>query len=139
MSDAVLVPLILGGVATLLGLVFTGIGVIRGRMVRDWMPTTGIVVSRRTGRADGGMAAIYPTFRWEDQHGRVHQRTSMVRASLGPRPGTHVPVRFDPDDPSRAMIDTYVQSGRIFYAIGGALLGLGVVVLLVAGWAAVIT
>jgi len=44
---------------------------------------------------------------------------------LGPRPGTHVPVRFDPDDPSRAMIDTYVQSGRILYAIGGALLGWG--------------
>ena len=84
------------------------------------------------------MAAIYPTFRWEDQHGVVHQRTSMMRASLGPRPGPQVPVRFDPDDPSRAMIDTYVQSGRILYAIGGAVLVLGLLVLLVAGWSAVI-
>ena len=133
MSDAVLVPLILGGVATLLGLVFTGIGMIRGRMVRGWTPTTGIVVDRRTGRTDGGMAAIYPTFRWEDHHGQVHQRTSMMRASLGPRPGSQVPVRFDPDDPSRAMIDTYVQSGRILYAIGGAVLALGLVVLALAG------
>ncbi len=132
MSEAVLVPLILGGVATLLGVVFTGISVVRRRMTRGWTPTTGTVVDRRTGRTDGGIAAIYPTFRWEDQHGRVHQRTSMMRASLGPRPGAEVPVRFDPDEPSRAMIDTYVQSGRILFAIGGGLLALGVVVLLIA-------
>jgi hypothetical protein len=132
MSDAVLVPLILGGVATLLGVVFTGIAVIRRRMTRGWTSTTGTVVDRRTGRTDGGMAAIYPTFRWEDQDGRVHQRTSMMRASLGPKPGAQVPVRFDPDEPSRAMIDTYVQSGRILFAIGGGVGVLGLLVLLAA-------
>ena len=132
MSEAVLVPLILGGVATLLGVIFTGIAVIRRRMTRDWTPTTGTVVDRRTGRTDGGMAAIYPTFRWEDQDGRVHQRTSMMRASLGPKPGAQVPVRFDPDEPSRAMIDTYVQSGRILFAIGGGVGVLGLLVLLAA-------
>lgn len=133
MSDAILVPLILGGVATGLGMVFTAIALIRTRMTRSWTVTTGIVVNRRTGRAEGGMAAIYPTFQWQDQHGRVHQRTSMLRASLGPRPGAPVPVRFDPDEPSRAMIDTYVQSGRILFPIGGGLLALGLVVLLTAG------
>lgn len=132
MSDAVLVPLILGGVATVLGAIFTGIAVIRRRMTRGWTPTTGTVVDRRTGRTDGGMAAIYPTFRWQDQDGRVHQRTSMMRASLGPKPGAQVPVRFDPDDPSRAMIDTYVQSGRILFAIGGGVGVLGLLVLLAA-------
>ena len=79
------------------------------------------------------MPAIYPTFRWEDQEGRVHQRTSVMRASLGPKHGTQVPVRFDPDEPSRAMIDTYVQSGRILHAIGGVMLTLGLVVLVTAG------
>ena len=132
MSEAVLVPLIIGGVATLLGVIFTGIAVIRRRMTRDWTPATGTVVDRRTGRTDGGMAAIYPTFRWEDQDGRTHQRTSMMRASLGPRPGAQVPVRFDPDEPSRAMIDTYVQSGRILFAIGGGVGVLGLLVLLAA-------
>ena len=132
MGEAVFVPLILGGVAAGLGVLFTGIAVIRGRMTRGWTPTTGTVVDRRTGRTDGGMAAIYPTFRWEDQDGRVHQRTSMMRASLGPKPGAQVPVRFDPDEPSRAMIDTYVQSGRILFAIGGGLAALGLLVLLVA-------
>ncbi len=132
MSDAVLVPLILGAVATGLGLIFTAIAVIRTRMTSDWTPTTGVVVDRRTGRADGGMPAIYPTFRWEDKEGRVHQRTSMMRASLGPKPGAQVPVRFDPDEPSRAMIDSFVQSGRIFFAIGGGVLALGLVVLALA-------
>ena len=132
MSDAVLVPLILGGVLTLLGVVLLGIGAIRGRMMHDWTRTTGVVVSRRTGRTDGSMRAIYPTFQWEDDQGRPHQRTSMVRASLGPKPGTQVPVRFDPDEPSRAMIDSFVQSGRILIAIGAGVLALGLVVLFAA-------
>jgi hypothetical protein len=131
-------------VLTLLGAVFTGIAAIRSRMMRDWTRTTGVVVSRRTGRADsaggmGGMPAIYPTFRWEDQQGRVHQRTSMMRASLGPKPGTQVPVRFDPDEPSRAMIDSFVQSGRILLAIGGGAAALGLVLLLLAVAVAVAT
>ena len=41
-------------------------------------------------------------------------------------------MRFDPDEPSRAMIDTYVQSGRILFAIGGGVGVLGLLVLLVA-------
>jgi hypothetical protein len=139
MRESVLVPLILGGVLTLLGAVFTSIAAIRTRMMRDWSRTTGVVVSRRTGGASGGMPAIYPTFRWEDQQGRVHQRTSMMRASLGPKPGTQVPVRFDPDEPSRAVIDGYVQSGRIFYAIGGGAAALGLVLLLLAVAVAVAT
>ena len=60
----------------------------------------------------------------------------MATASLGPKPGTQVPVRFDPDEPSRAMIDTYVQGGRILYPIGIFVLTLGLIVLLVAGWSA---
>lgn len=132
MSDAVLVPLILGGVAAGLGLVFTAIAAIRTRMIRDWTRTTGVVVNRRTGRPDGAMASIYPTFQWQDANGRMHQRTSMMRASLGPRPGAQVPVRFDPQEPSRAMIDSFVQSGRIMFAIGGVLLSLGLVVLITA-------
>jgi hypothetical protein len=139
MSESVLVPLILGGVLSLLGAVFTGIATVRSRMMRDWTRTMGVVVSRRTGRADGGMPAIYPTFRWKDHEGRAHQRTSLVRASLGPKPGAHVPVRFDPDDPSRAMIDSFVQSGRIFYAIGGGAAALGLVLLLVAVSVAIAT
>lgn len=133
MSEGVTVLLILGGVLTLLGAVFGVVALIRLRMTSEWTSTTGVVVDRRTGRADGGMPAIYPTFQWQDDGGRLHQRTSMMRASLGPRPGTRVPVRFDPREPSRAMIDTTVQSGRILIPIAGALLVLGLLLLGLSG------
>src|SRR5699024_6939283 len=82
---------------------------------------------QRTGRADGGIPALYPTFRWQDDAGIVHQRTSMVSASLGPRPGTRLTVLYDPSNPSRAILDTFVQSGRIFYLVGGLIAGIGVI------------
>ncbi|TXL62009.1 DUF3592 domain-containing protein [Aeromicrobium terrae] len=128
--------LLITGVPVGLGLVFWTIATLRTRMTRDWVRTTGLVVDRRTGRADGGMPAIYPTFRWQDGHGNVHQRTSSVRASLGPAPGKQVPVLYDPIEPSRGIIDSYVQSGRIFYLVGGILLGLGLVAGLLATYLA---
>ena len=37
----------------------------------------------------------------------------MMRAYLGPLSVTQVPARFwYPDEPSRAMIDSYAESGR---------------------------
>lgn len=117
-----------------IGAIFLLIGYFRGRMTRGWAQATGVVVRRATGARSGGMPAIYPTFQWQDQHGRVHQRTSMVRASLGPSPGKQVPVLFDPQEPSRAIINSYVQSGRIFFLIGTILfaVGLGAGVLAIA-------
>lgn len=126
MDGALLAPLLVGGVGALLGTVFLSFGWLRGRMVRDWARTTGIVVNR-----DGsttGLPAIYPTFRWRDQHGQVHQRTSAVRASLGPSPGNEVAVLFDPDKPSRAVIDSPAQSGQIFTVLGAVILLVGLVV-----------
>ena len=109
-----------------LGAIFILIAWLRGRMTQGWIQVPGVVVDRATGGTSGGMPAIYPTFRWQDQQGQVHQRTSMVRASLGPSPGKQVRVRYDPTEPSRGMIDSYVQSLRIFFPIGIALVVLGV-------------
>ena len=127
MTDAQLAPLILGGVLTFLGIVFLTIGVLRGRMTRSWKLTTGIIVNRRDG-GTSGIPALYPTFRWRDEQGREHQRTSIVRATLGPAPGKLVPVRFDPNSPNRAVIDSTVQSGRVFVIIGICILVLGVLI-----------
>lgn len=124
MDDAQLAPLIFGGIGSLLGLVFLSLGWLRGRMVAGWTRTTGIVVNR-DGNTSGG-PALYPTFRWWDQHGQEHQRTSSVRASFGPSPGKQVPVLFDPDKPSRAVIDSTVQTGRIFVIIGGLIIAIAV-------------
>ncbi len=129
-----LVVLIFTGVLLLLGAVFTSIGVLRSRMTRGWMRTQGQVVSKSG--STWGMASQYPTFRWMAPDGREYSKTSMVRSSLGPRPGTLVPVLFDPRDPSRGMIDSFVQRGTIFSVIGGILLtcgaGLAVVSLVIA-------
>lgn len=122
------IVLIAGGIPLGLGLVFMAIGVLRRRMMRGWVRTTGVVVDKRTGRADGGMPSLYPTFQWQDQDGQVHQRTSMVRQSLGPAPGKQVPIRYDPAEPSRAAVDSFVQNGTIFTVIGSVLVVLALLV-----------
>lgn len=125
MASTQLAPLLAGGIGVLLGLVFIAIGWLRGRMVRGWTSTTGMIVNR-----DGsttGMPALYPTFQWRDELGQDHRHTSIVRASLGPKPGKLVQVLYDPDEPSRGVINSAVQSGRIFLVIGSiiAVLALG--------------
>lgn len=122
------IVLLAGGIPLGLGLVFVAIGMLRARMMRGWVRTTGVVVNKRTGRADGGMASLYPTFQWQDQDGQVHQRTSTVRQSLGPAPGKQVPIRYDPAEPSRAAVDSFVQNGTIFTVIGIALVVIALVV-----------
>lgn len=117
MSEAQNVVMLIGGIAILLGLIFFLIGTIRRRMTRGWVSTTGQVISKR-GDPLSGMPARYPTFRWQDANGVEHQRTSNMGASLGPRPGTLVPVKYDPDNPSRAMIDSSVQGGQLFVVLG---------------------
>lgn len=128
MSDLAIVGLSILGGFTAVALVFFTVAWIRTGMARGWVETTGIVVNQRTGRSDGGMPAIYPTFEWQDADGNTHRRTSSMKQSFGPAPGTRVPVRYDPHDPSRAVIDSYAQSGRLFWLIGGLSLTLGVLI-----------
>lgn len=128
MEPTLIAPVVGGGVPVLLGVVFLTIGLVRTRTTRGWTRTTGVVVDRRTGRADTGTTGLYPTFQWRDQHGEVHQHTSAIRQSFAPQPGRAVPVLYDPRRPSRAVIDTVVQGGRLFTWIGAGLLVLGLVV-----------
>lgn len=106
------------------GAVFFAIGWIRGRTTHGWVRTTGIVVNRSGGTS--GLPAYYPTFQWTDQHGQVHQHTSGLGASLQPRPGRTVPVKYDPAAPDRAIMDTFSQSGRVFYLVAGIIWLVGI-------------
>lgn len=99
-------------------------------MIRSWTRTTGVIINRRDGGTQG-MPALYPTFQWRDQYGQDHQRTSIVRSSLGPAPGKLIPVLFDPAEPSRGVIDSLVQSGRIFKGIGVGILAVGLTALVI--------
>lgn len=121
--------------AGILGLaaIFAGIGWIRMRMMRDWVQTTGQITTKSGGLSEG-LPAIYPTFRWQDEAGNEYRRTSNVRASLGPRAGQLIPVRYDPKNPQRAILGTFVQSGKIFVLIGAFIAVMGVLGCLYAWW-----
>lgn len=126
MTEAHQVSLLIGGIAVLLGAIFITIGMVRTRMTSDWITTTGQVINQRGDPLAGGMPARYPTFRWRDSSGVEHRRTSSVGASLGPRPGKLVPVKYDSRNPSRAVINSSVQNGRIFTVIGIVIASMGI-------------
>lgn len=116
MSGSTLAPVLVGGVGVLVGLLLWAIGSARGRMQRGWVSTEATVVTREG--STSGPTARTPTFRWTDADGREHQRTSMVKQGLGPRPGSTVPVRYDPDNPDRGVLDTGLQNGRVLRVVG---------------------
>lgn len=95
---------------------------------KNWTETQG-VVTHRDGSTRPGMPHYYPTFMYQDATGRWHRKTSGLGASLQPGPGRAVPVLYDPDAPEKAVMNTFTQSGRIGYVIGGVI---AVVVILVA-------
>lgn len=114
--------LIAGGIPCLLGAVFTTIGYVQRRTARAWMRGTAVILKGRSGIA----GSPYPTFQWQDQHGQVHQRTSMMRTSFGPKTGSYVPILFDPNNPSCAIIDTFARNGQLLVLIGVIVFGFGI-------------
>jgi hypothetical protein len=62
--DPVFIPLIFGGASCLLGLIFFTIGWLRTRMCKHWVPTTGLIVSKKG--ATDGWPDWYPTFTSRD-------------------------------------------------------------------------
>jgi hypothetical protein len=132
--DPIFIPLFLGGIFCLLGLIFFTIGWLRTRMCKQWVPTTGLIVSMK-GTTDG-WPDRYPTFTWTGPDGRVYRKTSMVHGGLYRR-GSQVRVLVDPRQPQRAIMDTFVQKGTIFTVIGAMMVGFGLVILAATGYLAV--
>jgi hypothetical protein len=120
------IPLIIGGVFCLLGLVFFTIGRVRTMMCRSWVASTGLIVNRKGGTE--GWPARYPTFGWTGPDGHVYRKTSSVHGGLY-RLGSQVPILIDPAQPHRAIMDTFVQKGTIFTVIGSAMGGVGLFML----------
>lgn len=126
MTGTLQAAVIVGSITVGLAALFIAIGWARSAMIRSWRETTGIVVDGRTGSTvSQGLPDRHPTFRWHDQHGEQHQRTSMMYASLGPTPGTPVPVLYDPERPWRGVINSFVQTGRLLLVTGIVLAVLG--------------
>lgn len=110
------------------GLAFAVLGVRRYGRSRRWPRTTGTVTGSRMGTSsatrDGG--AIAPTVRYAVEGGRVLEVASSVSDDLGSyQSGRELPVRYDPQDPERMVVDTAAQNGLVMALLGLVLTGVG--------------
>lgn len=113
-----------------LGLIFAAVGwFVGGNPHRGWVSTTGrAVLSWRFG--------LQPSYLYLDTQGVEHPGYTWF-SNLPRGNGTPVAVIFDPANPTRSRLDTFVQKGHLFIALGAVLviLGLLVTVLLAVGQA----
>ncbi len=115
--------LIVGGIQCVLGAVLTTLGYLQRRTARAWMRGTAFTVAGCNGIFGD---RVRPTFQWQDQHGQVHERLG-CRSNVGPRTGDYLPILFDPHNPSRAIIGSFVLgNGQRLMALGIILLSLGI-------------
>ena len=120
----------------LIGLLATGVTfiVVGGRRFvrsRRWTRTTGTVVGSRmsVGNSLDAGGVIAPTMRYVVDGGRVHQVASMMKDNITVYDrGRQLPIRYDPDQPGRAVVDVAGQNG-----LAACLVGLAVAVFGLAG------
>ncbi|WP_010274191.1 DUF3592 domain-containing protein [Paenibacillus senegalensis] len=123
-------PLIIpGGVLTLLGAFFLTIGLIRKLPTRHWEATVGQVVKK--GKLFPGLPDSSPTFRYMAHDGQTYERTSLITQRPGIPPGRNVPVLYHPENPKRAVINTFAQNGSAFILIGSIIMGVGLILFII--------
>lgn len=116
-----------GGILTLLGSIFLAIGLVRKLPTKHWDETVGQVVKK--GKLFPGLPDNSPTFRYRAQDGNTYEKTSWITQRPGISPGKNVPVLYNPDNPERAIINTFAQNGTAFIIIGSVILGIGIIFL----------
>jgi hypothetical protein len=121
--DTVFLSLLFGGILLLFGLIFGTIGWARTSMCKNWVPSTGVIVTRKG--ATSGMPTDQPTFGWTGPDGQIYRRTSLVKGGFY-RMGRQVPILVHPEQPHRAVVDTFVQKGTIFIVMGSVFAVMGV-------------
>ena len=121
--DTASLSLLFGGILILLGLIFGLIGGLRTSMCKGWVHSTGLIVTRKG--ATTGWPTDQPTFGWTGPDGHVYRKNSLVRGGFY-RMGSRVPILIHPEQPQRAVIDTFIQKGTIFTVLGVTLGVMGV-------------
>ncbi|MNW26263.1 hypothetical protein D3C74_30270 [compost metagenome] len=114
---------------TFMGLAFALIGVLRKSKARQWPSTGGVIIKK--GELGKDVSDRCPTVQYL-VNAVQYEHTSSVRHPPGFKPGTPVSVRYDPEQPERAIIDTIAQNGTIFARIGYIFLATGLVLALIA-------
>jgi hypothetical protein len=122
-------------IATAIGLVFLARGAAWLRQQRAWRPAQGVVRDYQTVNptAEPGEWLLAPVVEFVTADGT----TVSARDSVGTNPpryrrGQHVPVRYDPRDPSTIVVGAGPWPGVAFLAVGAVLLGVAVAILALA-------
>lgn len=128
----------------MLGITFFFIGFFRSRKANYYERATGVIVrgkknslleytnfSELVDKLYEGRTIPdrYPTVAYEVE-GKIYTYKSAMSQSPGLRIGTKVDVLYDPYQPEKALIDTFVQRGSLFTLLGSiflivALIGFG--------------
>ncbi|MBT2517693.1 DUF3592 domain-containing protein [Streptomyces sp. ISL-90] len=111
-----------GAIPAVLGIVFIAVGwLVGGHPHKHWVRTSGNGLGMSLGFGPR------PAYRYRDQAGVEHDGyTWFSNWPVGT--GAPVPVIFDPANPSRSRLDSFVQKGELFIVLGLVLLGMGIVV-----------
>lgn len=134
MNDFYVVLAIFGSFFFLFGSIFWLIGFIRKRGTKDWAQTSGEIIKKEKTYnitlakiiKKEGFLSEGPDQRPTAEYvvdGQTYTYTSNIGQTPGIQPGTIVDILYDPYNPSKAIINTFVQSGAIFKLIGLILIG----------------
>jgi hypothetical protein len=130
LTSIVLLPV--GSLLVLLGfLIYRRIARFRRRAVS----TDGVITDFKTGQDSDGDTVYYPIFRFRTDSGQEYTICSETGSNPpGFKKGASVGVLYDPDKPTDARLDTFMQlwlGPLILFALGGVSTLVGVVLLLI--------
>lgn len=108
----VLIPFI---ILSILATIFLSIGLVRRRQMKRSHVTEGVIIKK--GRFFSHMPDRAPTVKYE-VNGQIYEFTSKIQQEPGIKPGTEVDVYYLPENPEKAIINTFAQRGTVFTVIG---------------------
>src|SRR5690606_24938017 len=104
-------------------------GLVRKLRTKQWDET--VVHVDKKGKLFPGLPDNSPTIRNIAHDGNTYEKTSLITQRPSIAPSKNVPVMYNPDNPERAVINTFAQNGTAFIIIGSVTLGIGIIFLTV--------
>lgn len=109
----------------IVGIIILLSGIFRYQKSRKYLRTEGVILIKKGFRLDHGK----PNVRYHVE-GYTYTYTSPIGQNVAMKHGEKVHVLYHPDDPTQAMIDTFIQRGGRRIIGGSVLLILGVLAFL---------
>lgn len=141
MDSFTFVLLIFIAIFGLLGLVFFLIGYLRTRKIHYFDRTEGMIIQKERHfklnlfQLSKKQTSIHQEGTYSDENpsvayevgGEKYIHTSSISQQPGIPIGTKVGVYYDPYQPEKAIIDTFVQRGSLFKLLGSIFLGIAMI------------